>query len=440
MYGGTGLGLSICRKLAENMHGSIGLDSKEGEGSCFRVSLKLAKVPDPVPTPPIPILAGRRCLLLDDHHLSRLALTHELAALGLEAVEDQEELLSGQGLGSFDIIVLGFTGLQLLGDDIPSRVGRVRTLTDAPILVLISSSEYRELETIKQHGATRCLSKPISRSNLGRALTEILSGERKSAASDQARDSAAYAGYRFLVADDNPINLKLISSILEQTGAEVLEARDGKAAVDLVFGRNFDLILMDLHMPMMDGKAATQRIRSRESAAEHTPIIALTADIIPATRDQAFNAGIDDYLTKPVEEAKLWDAIDRLLNRPKASDTRVEEGEPEMVDTDTRATPPSHDREAARRAAGGRAGLADELYRQFLKELPLQVETIKNCHTGGNWVELAETAHRLRGSTAVCGFPALNRLMEELERAALGKDDPEVSRLIPAVESEVLAL
>jgi len=157
MYGGTGLGLSICRKLAETMHGSISLESKEGEGSCFRVSLKLAKVPHPVSPPPTPIMSGRRCLLLDDHHLSRLSLKHELAALGIEVVEGQEQLLSGQELGSFDVIVLGFTGLQLIGNDIPSRIRRFKAITEVPILALVSSSESSELQTLTQLDPTRCL-------------------------------------------------------------------------------------------------------------------------------------------------------------------------------------------------------------------------------------------------------------------------------------------
>jgi len=437
MYGGTGLGLSICRKLAETMHGSISLESKKGEGSCFHVSLKLAKVPHPVSPPQPPIFSGRRCLLLDDHHLSRLSLIHGLAALGMEAVEGQEQLLSGQELGSFDVIVLGFTGLQLIGNDIPSRIRRFKAITEVPILALVSSLEYRELEAINQLEATRCLSKPISLSNLKRALAEVLAGERETDGSDQASDSFTYTGYRFLVADDNPINLKLISSILGQRGAEVLEARDGKAAVDLVFRMNFDLILMDLHMPVMDGKAATRRIRSRESAAEHIPIIALTADIVPGTRDQAFSAGIDDYLTKPVEEAELWHTISRLLHLPTDPDIRMKKDSSELADADTRAAPLSYDREAAQKAAGGRAELAEELYEQFLEELPMQMEIIKNCYIRQNWVELAETAHRLRGSTAICGVSALNHLTGELERAALQKEIPAISHFISEVESEV---
>lgn len=237
------------------------------------------------------------------------------------------------------------------------------------------------------------------------------------------------AGYRFIVADDNSINLKLIVTLLKSSGASVVEASNGLEVLEHVNSEHFDLILMDVRMPTMGGKEAALKIRSGNSYNTEIPIIVLTADIVPEHREQLLTAGADDYLTKPIDEAKLWGVICQFLNiDPISKQEDIPENRQRQLNSPTNL--PSRDKAAALRITGGNSEIADEMYQRFIGELEAQLEEIRGHFKKGDWVKLRDSTHLLHGSCAVCGVLLINHLVAQLEMAADNHEADKVSDLL----------
>ena len=437
MYGGTGLGLSICRKLAETMNGHIELDSVEGEGSCFRVVLGLSKVPEHEQKTTTIALASGNCIFLDNYKYARLSLQHDLISIGVAvaAINSTEEL-SSCALDDFDLLILGLTNNEIKNGDAEKIIATVNSLSQLPLLVIASTSEHAELDKIQRLGAIRCISKPCTRAVLRRAITELLTNERRNSGIPDPSAAPDFSGCRFLVAEDNAINLQLISSILEESGASVTEVKNGREAIDQLSQSAFDLIIMDLHMPVMDGQEATKIIRSMESERRHTPILALTADVLPEHRELSFKAGIDEYLEKPINELQLWSIIHKLLGSRSQVDPPAALPSPAAANR----PPRSRDIEAALQIAGGRRELVEKLFNKFLAELPAQMALIKQLQQRQDWLALTKTVHQLHGATAICGVPAMNQLVEQLEKASHNLQESAITELLDSLEQEVAAL
>jgi len=440
VYGGTGLGLSISRKLAETMRGEITLESGVDEGSTFKASLRLKKIGEPQPPArPVP-LDGINCLLLDNHHLSALSIRPMLSGMGIEVVSQEQ----AEADHPPRLAILCFSAAELDPLSVRHRIEQYRKHWSVPCVALASTSDYELLDQIDKLGVTRCISKPVKRTLLERVLLEVVTGDQGVRRKDKDRPRSDttpdYQGLRFLVAEDNPVNLQLITTLLGDSGAEIVTAGDGEEAIRQVNLQSFNLILMDLHMPVLDGTTATRLIRAMSLPQGQPPIVALSADALPAHRDLALQAGMDDYLIKPVDEVQLWRVIDRLLG-----------GLAEAVEGPTSALPadvfvrearaiPRRDHAAALASAGGRAELAETLFRHFIDELPEQMSQLDRLSRAADWERLMDQSHRLRGVAAICGVPALNQLLEKVETAARNKDQARIEVLMPEVMKEAASL
>jgi len=443
MYGGTGLGLSICKKLAHSMNGTIEVESHPGEGSRFQVSLRLEKPEEPSPAPPRPF-TGRRCLLIDDHPLSGYALKHQLERLGL-AVELQQPSASGPPEeGTVDLIVEGLSHRSIearLGDQASCELA---TRPHQPRLILLSSSDRLGLDFFQQSRASWVASKPISLHNLRALLRDILEPDTQQEPSavsqlDSTTRQETLRGKQILVVDDNEINLNLMTLLLSQQGAQVTRANDGAEAISLAGERPFDLILMDIHMPNLKGTEAAKRIRQQAEPGQHTPIVALTADVVPSTKEEVFAAGMDGYLLKPIDSHHLWSILIPLL-----------EGRP--IVPQTGFTPPHREREQAEQGlpvrdlelalsiAGGSQALADEMLQQLIRELPQQQSEIRNLYHAARWQAMAECVHRLHGATAVCGVPALEGAVSALEAACRSGESATIDTRMEQFEQQAARL
>jgi len=440
VYGGTGLGLSISRKLAETMRGEITLESGVDEGSTFKASLRLEKAGALQPPARQTPLDGIDCLLVDNHRLSALSIRHMLRGMGIEVLsQEQVDIDSPPRLA-----ILCFSATELDPLSIRNRIEQYRKRWSIPCIALASTSDYELLDQIDKPGVTRCISKPVKRTMLERVLLEVLTGDQGVRREDPERPHRVitpdYQGLRFLVAEDNPVNLQLITTLLGDSGAEIVTAGDGEEAIRQVNLQPFDLILMDLQMPALDGTTATRRIRAMSLPQGQPPIVALSADALPAHRDQALQAGMDDYLIKPVDEVHLWRVIDRLLGGlAKAAERLVSALPADAVVSDGRAIP-RRDHAAALASAGGRAELADSLFQRFMDELPEQVSHLDELSQFADWKRLMNQAHRLRGAAAICGVPALNQLLEKVETAARDEDGVRIKVLLPEVMAEASSL
>jgi two-component system sensor histidine kinase BarA len=435
-YGGTGLGLSICKKLATSMGGNITVESEVNSGSNFETTIKLPKVPEKwITTPPSPF-EGTKCLILDNHRLSRLALKHHLNSFGVEVVDEDIQ----SDAGEIDFVVAGFSAKEITDGDAEHIIISRSGADQPPLLVLLSSSERETLDRMTQVGSAVCLSRPLGRNTLLRMLHNLLAGGEvhypNIKGAPQFPGAPSLEHRRVLVADDNNINLRLIATLLRDCGALVTEVDNGEKAVAMASKSPFDLIFMDIHMPRMNGLEAAGEIRSLEKVQNRpsVPIVALTADIQPEIREQVEAAGMNDCVVKPIYESELWEVLAKFLGTgvPQqqeavavAQDAKPDE--PEL---------PVRDFEKAMEITGGFLDLAQEMFERFCEELPGQLAAIRKQISSQKWKALAETAHHLHGSTAVCAVPALDDIAGRLELAAKAPDTADMEALLEELERE----
>ncbi|MDJ0738996.1 MAG: response regulator [Gammaproteobacteria bacterium] len=439
LFGGTGLGLSICHSLATAMNGQISVTSRVGEGSVFRVTLRLDRDPDAPAQRQVPPL-NRRVLLFERHNLARIALRNSLNDLGL-AVDDfaRTDDANAADTSRYALAAIGCSDAD---DDIAETLELVEELArrrELPVIALVSSSDEELLARFAERGASYCLSKPPHQRHLQDSLRGCLRG---ATVAHQAARSAAPAaklatdpgeilsGKTCLAADDNAINLELITHLLTDMGADVVRAGDGQEAVDLARERDIDMAFLDIHMPRMSGLDAARRIQALERNRD-VPIIALTADAAEKNRRDIARAGIQRYVIKPVGEDELREAVEDLLSGRVPT--------PFIDATVSTASPkdwPVRDEARALRIAGGSHGVADKLFSELCRDLPEAVSELRAALAEHDWTELWQLAHRLHGGAAVCGVPALHHALGELQPAVSLEDEAAVSMLLDRVDSE----
>ena len=339
-FGGTGLGLTISKRLVEAMQGRMWLESEPGRGSCFHFTIKLGEAEAEAhgASSPGDKLAGTRVLIVDDNATNRRVLVELLGRWGMSPVAASS---AKEALGLMREAALREGNFPLLITDVHMPVmdgfAFVEALQGSPYvsrsaIVMLTSAEHRGDKGLsRQFGVSAYLSKPIRREELRRALTGALADlnpapkdappapvEVKGAAW-HAPVKSHTAPLKILLTEDNLINQRVASTLLQREGHEVFIANNGLEALRAFEERPFDLILMDVQMPQMDGLEATAAIRRREkSSGGHIPIIAMTAHAMADDRERCLAAGMDSYVSKPIDIHRLLETIEQSCPRPVA--------------------------------------------------------------------------------------------------------------------------
>ncbi|MGY1984635.1 response regulator [Blastococcus sp. SYSU DS0669] len=423
-YGGTGLGLAISQRIARAMGGDIGVDSTEGSGSTFTVTVQLPVAPPAPEDDRSGSLAGRRLLLVDDNPTNLRILEHQLGRAGATCVHagSGAAALEQVESGDFDACLLDLHMPFMDGEELARRL-RAHPRAGRMPLVLLSSAAHIPCDG----GATfeARLHKPVRPERLVQTLRSVL--QRDGAAAPDAGGAQPYgtgvAGQRLrvLVAEDHAVNAHLIGLYLRQLGHDGVHVENGALAVEAVRTERYDVVLMDAQMPVMGGVDATAAIRALD--VRQPAVIAVTASVLASDRTAFHTAGADEFLTKPVRMGALGDALERVATgRPS--------GIPAPAPVAVPAAPPADDDALDAETVAELRDLGEDgfqhLYRQYADALAETVAALLAADVttdADDEAGLPRLAHRLKGSSAAMGALRLADLCHRLEDAGAAPGD-----------------
>jgi two-component system sensor histidine kinase/response regulator len=426
-FGGTGLGLTISADLVERMGGRIWVTSEEGRGSQFRfvATFGIQTERRAETRPSAANLHDLRVLVVDDNATNRIILEELLRSWRMDptVVDSASTALAALDTGvrdgrAFELVLTDAMMPDVDGFALARQIAADARLASAKVIMLTSSGVVPDGEGGGERALAAQLTKPVKQSDLLDAILTAFGAPIARRTDDQpSLRSAGDVPLQILVAEDNPTNQKLVRLLLQQEGHEVTVVPNGHAAVASSAAREYDVILMDVQMPEMDGFEATAAIRQRErDTGAHVPIVAMTAHAMTGDRERCLAEGMDAYLSKPLRPEDLLATIDGLLLDPATSREPRSDRSSQRVETTAKG--PSIDGAALLADFGGNSALMADVIRVFLSDAPAQVETLRAAVAANDAGAIAAAAHALRGSVGLFSKGAAYEAARTLEHAA----------------------